>query len=398
MKIVTMAVAALASGGDLLADSACSDRSVEQWQAWLNLQASRYPGIDYQEVSRTMESCGEYFAANGLTDCMQNLAGFARVQVRASSRDMGFVLPNREYLAAQPQELMRLPDEFRDGLPSGWQEIARDRGWKYFSYASRTVGNPPNTTFGRLLFLIESETHDRWIQFTYSDSLPERLIDLIAIQKKVEGKTLVQPKIHFRQYWRDDNGRNPELRVQTGDNCYSCHPGGMRRLSPEPGSLRPIDFVAGDDRDKIGSAENLPFYRLNEYNAKMRSYGQVDWGDTIVPESHGPAMGTYTVPARNGRSARTVSCGTCHDGASRGVINASTAPDHVEHKLAIDLSMPPNSTIVPALEKRLMGMALTQQEERQLKDAQTFGAELYQVVQSQYPNEVRAWLSQNRCK
>ena len=69
--------------------------------------------------------------------------------------------------------------------------------------------------------------------------IKENLIDYISIDTDKDPQ-----RIYFTQYWRDDKGENPKRRDKAGqhfDSCYSCHPNGMRQLSPVPGSVRKSD-------------------------------------------------------------------------------------------------------------------------------------------------------------
>src|SRR5262249_15034453 len=138
------------------------------------------------------------------------------------------------------------------------------------------------------------------------------------------GTPLEKPRIHFQQFVRDDSGRNPKNRLDHrsgqgfADTCYVCHPGGMRYLSPLPGTVTPQQYKV-----------------LETLNAKMASYKLMDWDGAIHPEYYGPPRGA------------TVGCMDCHNNGHeghvpelrRGPLNHATDEFHIRHKLRIDYSM-----------------------------------------------------------
>ena len=163
MKVIfglAVILGSMLGASSVRADACSLGASRDDWQQWVTQNAGRYPNINYREVLTTLGDCQDTLESQGLTGCVNNLGSFAKAQVfnigDNDDHGMGFDLPNRDYLARQPEDQMGLPSEFSDGLPSDWKTIARNRGWPYLEYSSGLVPNPPNGSKSRLLFLITS--------------------------------------------------------------------------------------------------------------------------------------------------------------------------------------------------------------------------------------------------
>lgn len=293
----------------------------------LSKEEIRFPSSTLKQNVRDFlsmwESCEKYANLQGMGQCYSNALNAAQMLARRltinGENSMGFEISDKDYHNSVSEEAKSLPVEFRDGLPKNYRDLARQKGWKVLQYRSRTVGNPGNSqSFNRVLFFIEGNPFDKWIQFTVGDpdpTKPERLMDFISIDKRTNPK-----KLFFTQFYRDSNGKNPHIR-DGFDKCFSCHPNGMREIAPAPGSY---------------SKEDAP--NLDAFNKKMVGYGQLDWGKAINPAAYGPTRGIDQ------------GCMKCHNGytgdkaISRGAINALTDATHIEYKMAHELTMPPTSS------------------------------------------------------
>lgn len=92
------------------------------------------------------------------------------------------------------------------------------------------------------------------------------------------------------------------------DNCFSCHPSGLR-------AIRPLDEHGVDTTV------------LARFNRRILSYHACDYGDSVDPEVRGES-----IPATG--------CGECHNGVNRGKlydINRKT----IGFKTEKELTMPP---------------------------------------------------------
>ncbi len=344
--------------------SECYQTSAE-WMKFRATMANKIgttgePGLGdgYSLLSTYITQCENTLTTLNVKSCFKNLAEYARVSIphTGSKYKLGFELSDDKYysnLKSQNQiDGLALPKaeegiNLLDGIPENWREQISASGNKVraLQYRSRTVANPGQVgSYNRLLFLVEGEKYDKWIQFTlpeptdftaigynpFGDTAPEQLIDMIAVDK-----TKTPNQIMFAQYWRNSEGKKPMPRLNAfskhllgvvpeglqnqADACYICHANGMRALSPQPASV-------GVDQVKT----------LNAFNAKMVSYKRLDWINAITPEAYGPAMG------------KNIGCTGCHNssdknlGASlaRGSINSQFNNFHLSHKMMTDLSMP----------------------------------------------------------
>lgn len=298
----------------------------------------------FSEFLNVYKKCEAYINTNQLSACFNNLKDAANMSekraIASRDRGMGFEVTKKEYFENTPPEAISIPADLKNILDSEgntWNrndntkkhmedEIrakAAQKGWKVFKYRSRTVGNPgPTRSYNRILIAVPGNPYDKWIQLTVGENgrenTPERLIDFISVDKTQKPK-----KIYFNQFWRDANGRKPVRRDDPHggsggfDNCYSCHPNGMRELSPSPGSY---------------SKEDAP--NLDGMNKMMADYTPLDWGENITPNAYGPHLGEEQ------------GCIRCHNNGegdpkySRGAINSYTDTGHIGHKITGDLSMP----------------------------------------------------------
>ncbi|MBH47180.1 MAG: hypothetical protein CME71_03315 [Halobacteriovorax sp.] len=303
--------------------ASCPEKTPKQWAEYF-IQRSENLASSLRPLEEIWEDCGATFELNGVKACAERVLKSARQTqyTRYNGHSMGWEVSDTDYISSVPDGYLDLPREFKDGLPANYQELAREKGWKMVEYRSRTVPNPPYGSFSRVLFLIEGEKVDKWIQFTLPEdpNNKERLIDFIALEKPEGPNDKATP--YFTQYWRDGNSRNPKMRTSGSfDNCYSCHPNGMRELSPEPGSY------------SAEGAQNLDYMReaMTNYTAGR---GSVDWGGALHPEEYGPPMG------------QAQGCVKCHNNGdgmhefSRGAITGRHDRGHIRHKMTEDKTMP----------------------------------------------------------
>lgn len=254
-----------------------------------------------------------------------------------------------------------------EGEPSKELELlAAANGWNTLRYKSMIVRNPPHGSTNRFVMLIEGAAFDQIIQFTTprsEDGETEQLIDFIALQKTDStGNVLAQPRIHFRQFLRDEDGKWPKPRVQkepdTLDRCYGCHGSGVRKIQPVKGSADPA--------------------KLMKFNSLLSSYGLPDYADTIHIDDHGPTIGNSetTAPplsffkdcvnpgASIARVQENMNCVSCHDGALKGKINLATSTQHIWHKIVKERSMPPGADLSDDERQSLYKCLLKDQRER----------------------------------
>lgn len=356
--------------------------NVAEWKAWVRDQATKYPNWDAAQIQADIAECGTLPA--DVVAVIERVKRLSNIQFlrKDPNYSLGFTKPNEEYLDAQPQALMELPDELKNGMPQDWEQLFVAKGWAYSRYRSGFVENPPNQSRNRVLVKISAETHDQWIQITLPPNAgetldgtgPERMLDLIVVEKKDSSGKLSRPRIHFRQYVRDEAGgvahRRQGNELGAVENCYSCHTGGMRDIIPEPGALTP---------------ENLT--KVQRFNADFRAYGPIDWHGTIETEDHGPALG------------QQVGCAHCHDGVGRGALNPSADLTSLTRKVINELSMPPTRlrNVSAAIRERQVkgSKELTDAQRQLLSDHTERNRGYLELFNKLSTREVRTWLLQN---
>lgn len=310
----------LLASSNLVNAASCPEKSPKEWAEYFTQRSSNL-SANRQTLQNIWRDCEATFRLNGVQACAERVVKRAEKEEfnRYNGHSMGWEVSDRDYLSSVPDGYLDMPREFKDGLPSNIREIAKDKGWKVIQYDSRTVANPPNRSYGRTLVLVPGEKVDKWIQFTSDNTRGKgQLIDFVAMEKPTSPDDKAKP--YYTQYMRDSNGRNPTQR-QSFDNCYSCHPNGMRELSPAPGSYSAADKPVLDEMQEI----------MRNYTAGR---GGVDWGGKIHPEEYGPPMG------------EAQGCVKCHNNGdgrhefSRGAINYRHDRGHIRHKMNNDYSMP----------------------------------------------------------
>lgn len=336
----------------------CPEKTPHEWAEFFMSKTADITGRYYSstiqnELREIGEECAATFQLTGVNKCADRIIQRSNLRALERNRDhsMGWEVSDSDYINAVPDGYLDLPRELQNGLPNNYAELAKQKGWKMLEYRSRTVPNPPNSSFSRVLFLVEGEKVDKWIQFTLPENSTntERLIDFIAMEKPTSAEDQATP--YYTQYWRDSQGRNPQMRTQGSfDNCYSCHPNGMRELSPEPGSY------------SSEGAESLDYMKQAMKNYTV-GRGAVDYKGALHPEQYGPPMG---------EGQGCVKCHNNGDGIheeSRGAINSRTSEGHIQHKMTQDMSMP--VTMLPMEQEFFDFMEgipnlLTEQERRDL--------------------------------
>jgi|GEM_PF-3969545 len=275
-----------------------------------------------------VEKCKATIQLTGMSACFATATRLAEMNARrraiSGRATQGMEATDLDYQAKLPAVLQTLPPELANGLPANWRELAASKGWQAVSYRSRTVGNPgPGRSYMRVLFKIPGNPYERWIQFTIGEldnpSLPEQLIDAIAVNTQTK-------ELSFNQFWRNTSGTDPQPRASGAhgsggnmDSCITCHPNGMREITPAPGSY---------------TAKDAPV--IEAMNASMQAYKRLNWQGLDV-DAYGPALG------------QTDGCVRCHNGytgdpaISRGALTVMTAASNFRHKLVDDMSMTPTT-------------------------------------------------------
>ena len=220
-------------------------------------------------------------------------------------RRMGFATSDREYLASIPEGARRVPADLLDGslffaTPGDRRRTLADRRAVTRRAGVLTVRAHETSPDGRYVLrkfaFARNGDYDQW----YLLDVPRFIRAVISVHRQT------------RQAWffeiRPRAGTDPVEYGLTGkENCYSCHPTGLRKILP---------------RD--GDPEVNPRL-LSEFNERIEATGRLEYGRTIRPADHGPAL---------------QECDECHNGDDRGRLH----PTHyraIRFKLEELRSMPP---------------------------------------------------------
>jgi hypothetical protein len=395
----------------------CPVETPEQWRQFLERYAgdarwvktcedkacdAEYSSLVQEEIQSVLTRCEGFIASHApIARCTKNLRDFVPSFLAQHSGDSyGFTVDNHTYLTAQeandrPNGMMRPPPELIAALPLrvNLEIAARQNGWKYITHDSALDGV---RTF---VFIPDrGGRFDQWmlLNFVKKDQPaidPETPMSFIAVQKKdASGHDLAKVRLHFRDYNMAPSGEGFELRLIEDRNgkCYACHASGMRQLIPRRTPVLDAGPVKGDPGyDPSGRTvpKDFAYGRLQELNAKIRSYGMPDWEGRIVPAHHGPALGA------------ALGCTTCHDGSIRGILTVSTSVRQLEQKIYDELAMPPSSGLIALIERsQIKSAALPEEERRALDAAFDAHAHLNRAFDASRLPELRRWLLDEPCR
>ena len=399
------------------AEASCPLETPEQWRQFLERYAgdarwvktcedktcdAAYSRLVEDEIKGVLDRCEGFIAAHPpIARCTRNLRDFVPSFLAQHSADSyGFTVDNHTYLTAQeaadrPSGMMDPPPGLVAAFPRriDVESAARRNGWRYITHDSALDGV---RTF---VFIPDPEGRfDQWmlLNFLKKDQPaidPETPMSFIAVQKKdAAGRALARPRLHFRDYNMvpASGGFQLDLVEDRNGKCYACHASGMRQLIPRRTRVldaRPVKGEPGYESSGRAAPPDFAYGRLQELNAKIRSYGMPDWEGRIVPAHHGPALGGE------------LGCTTCHDGTTRGILTVSTSVRQLEQKIYDELAMPPAASFVDLLERsERPGATLSPEERATLHAAFEAHQKLDQAFDASRLPELRRWLLEESCR
>lgn len=396
---------------------ACPYSTVEEWNVFLRASATQPDwgptcedstcDADTYDRVRTgiqsvLESCRPYFIAHPkVAACTDRLRRFVPAWMRQHDGDSyGFRRNNHEYLKAQdaaeePEGMMVPPEVLIAAIPSRTRviEAARRNGYRYLDHDS---GIDETRTF--VLVPDPRGRFDQWfllnLQRGKSTIQTHQPLSILVVQKKdAAGNVLPKVRLHFRDYTIAASGHGYRLALDETKNgkCYSCHTNGVRQLIPRITPVleaRPVRGEPGYDESGTGPVpENFALHRLQEFNRRLRSYGNPDWMGDIRPEDFGPPLG------------KAQGCIDCHDGTSRAALNIATSLRQLEKKVYYQLSMPPDNHLQRMLERNEMkNPELSEAEAAQLEQALKSQANLIRELEASRVATLRSWLLEVACQ
>jgi hypothetical protein len=331
------------------------------------------------------------------------------------------------------------PSEFLKGekngtpiyeVPKNIEEIAAKRGWTYARYKTRHSGGFNGSPSLLMIYVpgdrysvVSSDsrrppvTFDQWINITLPydrslDPLPKygagdtgtdaigENFTIVSLEHAKRGQKAEVMMQMFR-YHSQSGGFVPSDKRSSVDGCYSCHPNGLRAISPlgyhvrnvrYKGFLVPeaqlplevwravtamndaMDSAAGDKAVTWGgikdpsTGEFKPYLRPESYwptwgpakptNGKSRSREfilgdgtnqgcatkKTKLGSLETTRLEGVELRKYDMSDKPNidwqKIANAMNCESCHNNVTRGAINNKSSQEMIQYKIVVDQSMP----------------------------------------------------------
>jgi len=397
--------------------NACPYSTAEEWNLFLRVAAtqpdwgptcedSTCDADTYDRVKTgiqaVLESCRPYFATHPeIAACTDRLRHFVPAWMRQhDDNSYGFRRSNHEYLRSQagadePDGMMVPPEALVAAIPSRIKviEAARRNGYRYLDHDS---GIDETRTF--VLVPDPLGRFDQWfllnLQHGQNTVQVNQPLSILVVQKKdAAGNALPKVRLHFRDYTIASSGHGYRVALDETKNgkCYSCHTNGVRQLIPRITPVleaRPVHGEAGYDENGTGPVPaDFALHRLQEFNRRLRSYGNPDWRGDIEPGDFGPPLG------------KNQGCTDCHDGVSRAALNMATSLRQLEKKVYYQLSMPPDNKLQRLLERNEMkNPELNAAEAARLEKALMSQANLIRDFEAARVPTLRSWLLGVTCR
>lgn len=212
-------------------------------------------------------------------------------------------------------------------IPPNIMEISEEKGWTAVRYKSRMSGGFDSQTANILMVYVPGEKFDQWLNFStpaeatsdsdsdfdfvpspqapiHPDSFEPgsgapRVFTMVSLNKATTDK---QAEVFFQMFNREDRG--PKFSPRENQNisgCVSCHPNGLRAISPlgfhvrEGEQVLPeIDWKAvkimNDAMDAGTGGKTVSWRTANLENTNGETVKRAFYN----PESHGPVIGPET--------------------------------------------------------------------------------------------------------
>lgn len=362
--------------------------------------------------------------------CLQRTKNYAsRYDTASASQD---VTPATAAEKRPPDELLRPGATGLEYLlPENIEQIAAEREWPAVRYKSRHAGGFDSGTPSLLMVYVPGDkvnppvNYDRWLNFPLpADSgddamrpLPQapvptpqdyanegaggqwlpRTFTMVTLIRK-DGPAPAQ--VFFQKFYRSGTGNRvfrPESN-SSSDSCYSCHPNGLRAISP-------LGYHVREGEEQLPEADWKKVKIINDAMDEMAGNKIVTWREAVVdaagnkkpllnPTGQGPTVGpvtplngysrtqafimggtlpngTVTSGCFNRRTTVNVTdifgrdpganniytlsqqasirwdkvrdsmrCASCHNDKGRGGLNGETDWSQIDFKILVDQSMP----------------------------------------------------------
>lgn len=379
-------------------------------------------------VANAIKSC----FGNEVPKCLERTYAYAERNNIASYSDEPSPantpqkLPPKELLAPNAQGLEYI-------IPTNIEEIAQSKGWIYARYKSRHAGGFDSSTPSLMMVYVPGEladpavTFDRWLNFALPadkgddalNPLPQAkwptLADYAAESSNngpslprtftmvsLEHPTDTEPARVFFQKFRREGYGSPIYTPESNSSvtgCYSCHPNGLRAISPlgyhvRAGEKQLPEEVWHNVTAINDAMDDIALNRVVSWGSATDANGQTK--PLLRPEGHFPIIGqskpqngftrtqafimggtlpdgsvtpgcykqrpqvsvrdifsrdpgkdnVYTLSADAvsnidwKKVAGSMKCQNCHNNRSRGALNDEHGFSQIDFKILVDQSMP----------------------------------------------------------
>ncbi len=440
---------------------------VERWrlEAAQQLEAG---SITDRNLAEQIRSC----FGNEVPACLARMNDYVN---RNNVAAPNFDTPVRSAPAKQPpaQLFLNGAASFEYRVPEDIEARAAALGWPSVRYKSRHSGGFDRDTASLLIIYVPGDranppvNYDRWLNFalpedpssaathpTPSSPLPSaddyaaegrgevdlpKVFTMVSLDRRMDNKPA---QVYFQRFLRNGRGNatfKPEGNADP-KRCVSCHPNGLRAISP-------LGYHVRKEESMMDEEAWQTVQLINDAMIKAAGQKTITWRDAPVsatstqrrtllnPAAHGPMVGPL-VPL-NGRSRtvefinqcaqrrrsidvrdifgrapgrdnvyrlssrpeidaakviRFMNCGACHGNASRSPLNALTDWAQIDFKILVDQSMPWGAHKNP-LESTTGTVEDSLTPDERIALANCLQAEFELEIQ-----EKTRWLTQARCQ
>lgn len=399
-----------------------SAEALDGWRAEA-AQALQSGALSEAEVSAKIKEC----FGDQVPSCLQRTADYTvRNDIASSQFDEKF---DQSPQKRPPAELLTPGATGLDyTIPENVEQLAAEKGWPTVRYKSRHAGGFDPGTPSLLMIYVPGDkvnppvTFDRWLNIpipadegdlalapTPQMPLPSaqdymnEMVGAAFLPKTftmvtLERKNGASPgKVYFQMFRRAQNG-DPRFSPQGNSSvtsCYSCHPNGLRAISP-------LGYHVRAGEQALAPKEWFAVQLINDAMIDAAGNKVVSWRDAVVdqetgakkpllnPASQGPILGAVKPLNATGRTEefikscttkrQTVSvvdifgrapglnnvyklseqpdvdwekvrdamkCASCHNDKLRGAFNTRTDLSQIDFKILVDQSMPLGAHVNP---------------------------------------------------
>jgi hypothetical protein len=259
---------------------------------------------------------------------------------RRPDHELGFVVPDKQYFA-ETRRFVEIPEFLLNQTflrsVSRYETLGRAKSFLrqlnstrdpseqliYFSYESRHLGTPDNSSsHHRLLIVVPGNATngvpDKWVQFGVPDPGARARVRNVSVVSAVAGGggTFNAYFKDFYRTYRRDGSISIQGRWELGegdDNCAQCHKSGILPIFPERGS--------------VIEAEQQALLAVNE---RFLTYGSPRFGRYLDGRKLGPGLSSASLDDRRQRfgarfaetpAAKAMVCSSCHNSQRLGALN-----------------------------------------------------------------------------